>query len=670
MKAWLSLSLDELRNTTPDRIAEQLNAVQTTRFATSQLTQLMSWRADAAALQQALQDAPFYARLVFEYDLLRLEKRIDAVLVTDRAIFVLEFKVNEPSAMDLRQVEDYARDLHDFHSASRHRPIVPILVARNVKNRFAQTALPFNALTKVVVSDRDKFGIEIAQIYRQISLPSNPIDILSWEDAPYRPVMTVLDAAMQLYRRNSVADIAEARADTSNLNLTFDAIAEAIRCAERDKCHIVIFVTGIPGAGKTLCGLNVAFGALRESGAAFLSGNVPLIKVLREALARDVALREKVSLNEARRKPAHVLQNVHKFLDDFVVHPGHEPEAHIIVFDEAQRAWDAKQAIKDTQRRVSQLSDSEPAHALEIMGRFKNWSVIVALIGQGQEINTGEAGLAEWGRVIAESHLNENSTRWSAIGAERVIKSTEPSQRLANDCPDWLDIDPRLDLTVPIRSVRDAAGAGWVEALIKGDQTRATQIAEDAGGVGFFVTRDLDAARAAIRRLTPGLRRGGLVATAGAKRLRAEGLGVQLQEVEDWFLNRWDDVRSSEALETFATEYDCQGLELDVVGLAWGGDLIRSPHGWQQREFKGKSWNLAHKAERRRFILNKYRVLLTRARYETIIWVPPGSPTTDPFHDTTRPASEMDAIAAFLLACGACPISPSPTSTLSSDQAP
>ena len=345
-----------------------------------------------------------------------------------------------------------------------------------------------------------------------------------------------------------------------------------------------------------------------------------------------------------------MLQNVHRFLDEHVTLKRHEAPEHVIVFDEAQRAWDARQATRNTQRRVSQLTDSEPAHALEIMGRHADWSVIVALIGNGQEINTGEAGLAEWGRVIAAD------PRWRAIAAPRVLQAAEPAQRLAEGHPAWLELDDDLDLTVPMRSVREAAGAPWVDAVLRGEAAAARAVADAAGGVPFFVTRDLGALKAGLRGLCRGLRRAGLVASAGARRLRAEGLGVQVPEVADWFLNRWPDIRGAEALETFATEYDCQGLELDVVGLAWGGDFIRGDGLWSPRRFAGDRWLNVQSAEERLFIRNTYRVLLTRARYETIIWVPPGSPAGDPFHDTTRPAAEMDAIADHLHACGARPL--------------
>jgi len=193
-----------------------------------------------------------------------------------------------------------------------------------------------------------------------------------------------------------------------------------------------------------------------------------------------------------------------------------------------------------------------------------------------------------------------------------------------------------------------------VEAVLAGDATAAAALATP--DLPYFLTRSLDDLRRALRRFCRGQRRAGLVASAGARRLRAEGLGVQVPGIEDWFLNTWPDVRSSEALETFATEYDCQGLELDAVGLAWGGDMVREGRDWLAKEFSGTRWNRVGKPENRGFIRNTYRVLLTRARYETVIWVPPGSPAGDAFHDTTRAAAQMDAIAEYLTACGARPL--------------
>jgi hypothetical protein len=372
--------------------------------------------------------------------------------------------------------------------------------------------------------------------------------------------------------------------------------------------------------------------------------------VLREALARDAVARGVCSRAEASRRAAARLQNVHRFLEDNATDPGRLPAERLIVFDEAQRAWDEAKARTGTQNKRSRLTMSEPAHTLEIMARRPGWAVIVALIGNGQEINTGEAGLAEWGRVL------EADRRWRAAAAPRVLTAADPVQRLARQPPHWLIADEALDLIVPMRSVREPAGARWVDAVLDGDAVAARAIAAETAALPYLLTRDLDAMREGLRALTRGTRRAGLLRAAGARRLRAEGLGAEVpsQDVPDWFLNRWPDVRGSDALEAAATEYACQGLELDVVGLAWGGDFLRRGAAWETRNFSGTRWQRATKDAH--FIRNTYRVLLTRARYETILWIPRGSRRGDAWFDATRDAADYDAIADYLLGCGARPL--------------
>jgi hypothetical protein len=477
-------------------------------------------------------------------------------------------------------------------------------------------------------------------------------------------VPTIVEAAATLFARNSVAEIAAARADTANLTRTTQAIERALREARAAGERVIVFVTGIPGAGKTLCGLNVVFGETRRDGTAFLTGNAPLVAVLREALACNRAgldlalgpsadpLRRSLAgrLRQARHETAQALQNVHRFLADNARR--HDPPAErVIVFDEAQRAWDADQASRDTQRRVSTLTMSEPAHTLEIMGRHAGFAGIVALIGNGQEINTGEAGLAEWGAVIAATQ------GWRAVAAPRVLDATEPAQRLAAGHPAWLRLDDDLDLTVSLRSVRAERGALWVDAALRGEAAEAAVHARAMGAdMPFLLTRSLREARRALRALTPGLRRAGFVRSSGARRLRAEGFDAQLMGTEEpvsWFLERWPDIRASDALEVAATEYACQGLELDSVGLVWDLDFRRDAQAWQAWRFAGRDWQRVQSAAEATYIRNTYRVLLTRARYETVIWVPGGSRADEPFHDKTRDAARYDAIADFLLACGA-----------------
>lgn len=667
MRAWFACTGAELVGRSIEDTAGRLALVQQAKGLPGSDDQGFAWLNQVEALRAALSAAGGCGWTVaLEYDLLRLEKRVDAVVVTDRAILALEFKTGAASAAALAEAEDYALDLRDFHAGSRRHPIVPILVAGDAP--FAppiQPPLIWEGVMAPVVAGHGTLGAAFAWVQSTAPEPAVALDGAAWLAAPYRPVPTIVEAATMLYARNGVAEIATARADTANLTRTAEAIARAVRAAQAAGDKRLVVVTGIPGAGKTLCGLNAVFAPEAGPHSAFLTGNVPLVAVLRAALAQDAAARGECSKEEAMRRAKQRLQNVHRFLEDGATDPRRTPPPdRLIVFDEAQRAWDATKARLGTRNKPSRLTMSEPAHTLEIMGRHEGWAVVVALIGNGQEINTGEAGLAEWGRVVEAS-----GGAWRAVAAPRAV-GADPVQCIAEGWRPWLERDDDLDLAVPVRSVRDAAGAAWVDALLRGAVAEARDIAEGAPALPFLLTRELDALRAALRRLARGRRRAGLVAAAGAKRLRAEGLGVQAEDVADWFLRRWPDVRASDALETFATEYDCQGLELDVVGLAWGGDLVWREGGWHPRSFAGDGWRRVNKAEDRRHILNTYRVLLTRARYETVVWVPRGSRHGEAFHDATRDAAELDAIADLLLACGARPLAtedsaaPEPVATL------
>jgi hypothetical protein len=652
VRPWLTLTVPELLALSPEDVSARLAYAQAARHATLELTQRAAWVSTARLLQSALADPRAVGwTVMLEYDLLRLEKRADCVILTDRAVLVLEVKdgATAYSLADRRQAEDYALDLRDFHEGCRTLPIVPVLVATHAPPADLSAPLFWHKVPPHPFQANNwTLGDVLLSIQASIGPPTVPLDHSAWLAAPYRPVPNVLEAAAMLFDRHRSAEMVSARADAANLTRTTEAVRQAIEAARAAGEHRVIFVTGIPGAGKTLCGLHIVFGALRDDGAAFLTGNTPLVEVLRESLVRQAAPEGGRRRTQSRGQAVTALQNVHRFLEHYVERPAERPEARVIVFDEAQRAWDRAQATKPSQRRgASRLRDSEPAHTLEIMGRHADWSVVVALIGNGQEINTGEAGLAEWGRVIAAT------PGWRAVAPRRTLSAPLAPQRLADGPQPWLTLDDALDLTVPMRSVRDPQGAPWVDAVLASDVTGAARIARESGGVPYFLTRDLAAMRAGLRQLSRGLRRSGLVASSGARRLRAEGLGVQAADMPHWFLDRWPDIRASDALETYATEYDCQGLELDQVGLAWGGDMLRGPSGWQMRSLSGARWQAVRNETERAFILNTYRVLLTRARYETVIWVPAGSPASDgPWHDPTRHAAEMDGVADYLLACG------------------
>jgi hypothetical protein len=323
----------------------------------------------------------------------------------------------------------------------------------------------------------------------------------------------------------------------------------------------------------------------------------------------------------------------------------------VIVFDEAQRAWDA-----DFGRRKFGHAQSEAALFLDILSRHADWAVIVALVGGGQEINTGEAGLAAWGEALLAR------PSWRARAAPGVITATDARQRLFNAASASLVLDPALHLDVPVRSIRSSAAAPWVDAVLLGDAQRARQTADEADGVPFFLTRSLSEMRVALRRFARGARRAGLVCSAGARRLVPDGIWpnfphLDADAVANWFLQRWPDVRASDALEMPATQFACQGLELDQVGICWGNDLVRYPGhpAWVARNFAGTRWLTRNEAATA-YQINTYRVLLTRARYETVIWIPAGAAD-----DVTRLPVEFDAIAAFFEYCGAQPLDLAPT---------
>ena len=618
------------------------------RFRGSEPQQLRAWEISIAALRAALDGFSEAAgwRLILEFPLRRLGRRLDAVLATPRGVFVLEFKADASgfAAADRRQVEDYALDLQDFHAGSREVPIVPILVAtRAVPGRHTWPLLLAGTAAEVIDASGATLGGILRDLWKALPEPGQRLDPNAWEHAAYHPVPGIIDAARTLYAHHGVADIAAARADATNLSTTTDAILRKVAEAKRCGGYIVVFVTGIPGAGKTLCGLNAVFGAGKQAGAIFLTGNPTLVHVLREALARDAAQGDRNLLRAARQRTKSAIQALPAFRDQHVG-DGLAPPEHVAVIDEAQRVWARAHAVRKSLDREVKLTDSEPFHLLDIMGRHPDWAVVICLIGNGQEIHDGEGGLAEWGAALAAQ------PKWQVRASPGTRTATEARQLLP-DLP-GLMTNPYLHLTVPIRSLRNNAASDWVDAVLRGEAAEARVIAERRGPVPFSLTRSLADMRAHLRQASRGLRRCGLLASSGAKRVRADGLGSELAHMDAgavarWFLDHWpEDVRASDALEQVATEFSCQGLELDNVGLCWGGDFIHQ-RAWRVRAFVGTRWNVSRAPEAIANRVNTYRVLLTRARYETVIWVPVGDAA-----DATRDIEEMDAVAAFLRACG------------------
>ncbi len=442
-----------------------------------------------------------------EWRLPRLHRRIDAVVLMPRAIVACTVRAGRRhTSRDRAAAEDAALDLHDFHAASRAHPVIPLLLTQDAARDSAARPLMLPGVTPVMEASDATLARTLQEIAAAASF-GPPLDPAAWAAAPYRPVPSLIEAARMLYARHGVADITNAGADPSGLRAARRVIAAAVARAAADRQPTVVFVTGIPGAGKTLCGLDTAFGGQ----AAFLTGNPSLVHVLREALARDSGL----SLRAARQRMKGVIQALPAFRDCYAA--GGTPPERVVVIDEAQRCWTGAHAIARTAARALPLRDSEPALLLDIMARRDDGAAIVCLVGTGQEIHDGEGGLAEWGKALL------SRPGWRVLAAPTAAGAA-PRHRLP-PLP-GLEHDPALQLGAAMRSLRSAVAPAWVDAVLAGDARGARALARE--GVPFSVTRDLSVLRARLRRACRGTRRAGLVCSSGARRLRAEGLGGTL----------------------------------------------------------------------------------------------------------------------------------------------
>jgi hypothetical protein len=593
------------------------------------------WNADDADLQ-----------ILLEYPISRRGKRIDAVLIARGLVVVLEFKCGyceyDPAA--IAQVEDYCLDLRDFHRQSAGRQLVPVLVATEASSANDPAETDTDWVKPTWLTNRENLPSKLRTLLdRYHVVGRDPVDPDLWDTSDYVPTPTIIQAAKYLYAGHNVAEITRCRAGTENLTRTTDAVITAIEEARCARSKRICFITGVPGSGKTLAGLNIVHNPGLHSGdlGVFLSGNGPLVRVLTEALARDFALREKQKMEHARRKVKTFIQNVHNFISEYYGFESKVPVDRVIVFDEAQRAWNAARSMQKFKRAYS-----EPEILLDIMDRHSDWSVIVALVGSGQEIHHGEAGLAEWGRALISRFPHWNVS----ISPELKSGDLSTGKCLFHEAPHGVTISETesLHLSVNLRSFKAEVISEFVDAALGLEPDRAASLSSRLSGFPIVLTRDLQAMRRWLIQRRRGTRRIGLVASSGARRLRAHGLDVQADlPIEDWFLNGPDDVRSSHFLEVPSTEFGIQGLELDWIGLCWGGDLYPKDGRWVFRSFRGNAWQSVRDPEKKQFIVNKYRVLLTRAREGMAIWVPPGDT-----EDATRPPEVYDRIAGYLAQCG------------------
>lgn len=647
-------------------VDEILGAIARSNQFSMEGTQRDAWIEQIRILHSVL---PLYrerGRIYFEYAVPRLGKRIDVVVLIDHVIFVIEFKVGEKefAASAVDQVLDYAVDLKNFHETTHERAVAPILLATKAKN-----ALPIVGAT----SQNDGVLLPIkatveqfASVLRDVLLfaDGSPINAAAWEQGRYRPTPTIIEAAIALYGGHGVADISRSDAGAINLRLTSAAVLNVIARSRRESRKSICFVTGVPGAGKTLAGLDVAMkhkGDDRSSHDAetesphsvFLSGNGPLVAILQEALARDLIKREanagsKLKKGVAASRVKAFIQNVHHFRDDCLIDLAAPPVEHVAIFDEAQRAWDQQQTALFMLRKKQRpnFTQSEPEFLISCLDRHSDWAVVICLVGGGQEINTGEAGIGEWIQALERSF-----PKWDLHISSRLHDDEYAAGAFmgALGKREHVRFNDDLHLGVSMRSFRAENVSSLVKQVLDRDVERArATLSTVQSRYSIVVTRSLGRAKSWLKKQARGTERYGMVVSSQAQRLKPHAIHVKApMDPIHWFLDEKDDVRSSYYLEDVATEFHVQGLELDWACVVWDADFRYSDTGWRNFSFVGSKWHHIHVPERQMYLKNAYRVLLTRARQGMVIVVPEGDA-----EDPTRNAAYYDPTFEYLRSVG------------------
>lgn len=596
-------------------------------------TQRDAWRKEIEILKDVLKD--YKGSVFFEYAIPRMGRRVDVILLIQNVIFVLEFKIGEKEflATAIDQVWDYALDLKNFHETSQNNLIAPVLIATKAKSILSDIiATPQNDNLLYPI----KSNIDLLQSIIESVLLFADGEIIfteNWATGKYSPTPTIIEAAMALYNNHSVIDISRRDASAINLSQTSNAVAEVIKVAKQKNQKAICFVTGVPGAGKTLVGLDIATKNLNlENGSSsiFLSGNGPLVAVLREALTRDKVKREKENGNKIKksdvfREVKMFIQNVHHYRDEYLIDES-APFDHVAIFDEAQRAWNLSQTASFMQQKKGKanFAFSESEYLISCLDRHKDWAVIVCLVGGGQEIHTGEGGIGEW----IES-LNRSFPHWQVNISSKITDeeyAAGKAMALLNK-RDNVYVKDELHLSVSMRSFRAEHLSIMVKSLLdlrEEDARKELQLID--GKYPIVLTRDLNKAKQWIKGKARGSERYGLVVSSQAQRLKPFAIDVRVDvNPIHWFLNPKEDVRSSYYLEDAATEFQVQGLELDWACVTWDADFRYSKSGWGTYSFVGERWNNIRKDVRQQYLKNAYRVLLTRARQGMVIVVPLGS---------------------------------------------
>ena len=647
-RAYYSARIREFVDEKPETLLGKL--MVSDEFSTTDL-QKNAWRKEIDILQDQLRSVE-NGDIAFEYTIPRMGHRIDVVCIIRGLIFLLEFKVgdSEYRKSTADQVMDYALDLKYFHELSADRYIIPISIPTEAPSVCNEVSFMEDKISNVLKCTKDNIGLTINSVLS--SVQDQDLSIADWINSRYAPTPTIIEAAQAMYRNHSVKDISRNDAGAHNLTATTETINQIIDDCKRNHKKAICFVTGVPGAGKTLAGLNIAnerhnFDA--DEHAVFLSGNGPLVDILQAALAKDRSSRTGITIAEAKKETKAFIQIIHRFRDEALT-TNNPPAEKVAIFDEAQRAWN-EESLTDFMKRkkgVDAFNQSEPEFLIRIMDRHQDWAVIVCLVGGGQEIYNGEAGIIDWFRALQKKFRN-----WHIYLSDKITDSeyvgNSSIEELLTGCS--YSLRPALHLGVSLRSFRSEKLAEFVKLLLDNEPSAAAAVYSELSiHYPIILTRDLDKAKEWIRKKARGTERYGLLASSEGKRLR--GIGIWVPSVINhvgWFLNEKDNVDSSYFLEVAASEFKVQGLEIDYSILAWDADLRRSGKGFDYFKFRGTRWNHVNNMQQQKYLKNAYRVLMTRARQGMIIFVPSG---TDPEDDPTRDSAYYDDIYKYLRSCG------------------
>ena len=640
-----------------------------------QTTQSDAWGSEITILQEALlpwKDSE--GKIIFEYDIPRLGKRIDVVVLLKGIIFCIEFKVKTEEDNSLRsavdQVLDYALDLKNFHKYSEDKVIVPILVVTcyNGSSSVIQSSGYNSSVVNPLITSENGITKLILDAIERFPNESSIND--KWIISPYAPTPTIIEAARTLYESHSVYDITRHGADQVTTDQTIAYILDVIHKSKENGEKSICFVTGVPGAGKTLVGLEVAVKQtyqdsdkpIEDEGAVYLSGNGPLVAVLNEALAQDNYKKYKKSkkLTDSRREVGKFIQIIHRYRDNMLkkikdpiengileIDPdkaikmqgsGYGEVEHVAIFDEAQRSWTHERIAGYLKRggtygnkqRIDNFPMSEAAFLIWSLDQREDWATIVCLVGGGQEINTGEAGISEW-----ISSLNNLFPEWKIYISPKL---TEPEyadgkvEELLKDNPN-VTYEEKLHLSVSLRSFRAAKLSAFVHAVLTIDKEAVSIYEGIKDKYPIVLTRDMEKAKRWIHENARGNERTGVLITKESARYKPLGIHVLPSNDKDaihWFLDDITDTKSSNYLEDAATEIQVQGLELEYTCVLWDADMRYEDGEWKFYRFDNNKWNpikdeSESKHEKMRYMLNAYRVLMTRARSGMIICVPEGN---------------------------------------------